>query len=184
MSGKADLIGMARGLLADPDLPQKVMEGRFDEIRKCIGCNQGCLDQIFRGKSCHCLVNVQAGREDDTRIRPVENRKKVLIIGGGPAGMEAARVAALRGHRVSLWEKSGTLGGQLRLAAAVPGRKWVHRPDQIPGKQFTAIRGRYTTANRSHPGAGKRFCPTVHHSRQWSRTGCTCYYRDRTQPRS
>ena len=121
--GKADLIGMARGLLADPDLPQKVMEGRFDEIRKCIGCNQGCLDQIFSGKSCHCLVNVQAGREDDTRIRPVENRKKVLIIGGGPAGMEAARVAALRGHRVSLWEKSGTLGGQLRLAAAVPGRK-------------------------------------------------------------
>ena len=74
--GRADLIGMARGLLADPDLPNKVREGRFDEIRKCIGCNQGCLDRMFSGKSCHCLVNVQAGREEDTRISPAENPKR------------------------------------------------------------------------------------------------------------
>ena len=123
VEGQADLIGMARGLIADPELPRKLQEGRWHEIRKCIGCNQGCLDAIFTGGSCRCLVNARAGREAETRIRPVESRKKVLVIGGGPAGMEAARVAAVRGHEVTLWEKDVNLGGQLVLAAAVPGRQ-------------------------------------------------------------
>ncbi len=123
IEGQADLIGMARGLIADPELPRKLEEGRWHEIRKCIGCNQGCLDAIFTGGSCRCLVNARAGREEETRIRPVERRKKVLVIGGGPAGMEAARVAAVRGHEVALWEKETNLGGQLTLAAAVPGRQ-------------------------------------------------------------
>jgi len=121
--GRADMVGMARGLMADPELPAKIAKGQFDEIRKCIGCNQGCLDAIFRNKSCLCLVNARAGREGETEIKPAQKPQKVLVIGGGAAGMEAARVAALRGHRVTLWEKSERLGGQLVLAAAAPDRQ-------------------------------------------------------------
>lgn len=120
--GRADLVGMARALMADPELPNKAAEGRFSEIRKCVGCNQGCLDKIFRGKGCSCLVNARVGRESETEIRPAETSRRVLVIGGGAAGMEAARVAALRGHSVTLWEKSGELGGQLLQAGAVPDR--------------------------------------------------------------
>ncbi len=120
--GQADLIGFARGLIADPELPNKAREGRFDEINYCIACNQGCFDPIFEGKPQTCLVNARAGAEGKLALEPASAKKKVMVIGGGPAGMEAARVAALRGHRVSLYEKSETLGGQLPLAAAPPGR--------------------------------------------------------------
>jgi 2,4-dienoyl-CoA reductase (NADPH2) len=120
--GQADLIGFARGLIADPELPNKAREGRFDEINYCIACNQGCFDPIFEGKPQTCLVNARAGAEGKLALEPASSKKKVMVIGGGPAGMEAARVAALRGHRVSLYEKSETLGGQLPLAAAPPGR--------------------------------------------------------------
>ena len=119
---QADLISMARGLLADPELPRKAQEGRFDEIRKCIGCNQGCMDHVFEGRIVECLVNAQGGHECEIEEKPAENKKRILIIGGGPAGMETARVAAWRGHDVTLWEKSDRLGGQLPLAAAAPGR--------------------------------------------------------------
>ena len=122
VQGRADLVGMARGLMADPELPNKVRDGRFREIRKCIGCNQGCLDNIFRGKSCTCLVNSRVGREAETVLKPAGFPKQVLVIGGGAAGMEAARVAASRGHQVTLWERKDRLGGQLLLAGAVPGR--------------------------------------------------------------
>jgi len=120
--GRADLIGFARGLIADPELPNKARQGRFDEINYCIACNQGCFDPIFEGKPQTCLVNARAGAEGKLALEPASSKKKVMVIGGGPAGMEAARVAALRGHQVSLYEKSGTLGGQLPLAAAPPGR--------------------------------------------------------------
>jgi 2,4-dienoyl-CoA reductase (NADPH2) len=120
--GQADLIGFARGLIADPELPQKAMEGRFDDINYCIACNQGCFDPIFEGKPQTCLVNARAGAEGKRTLEPASSGKKVMVIGGGPAGMEAARVAALRGHQVSLYEKSETLGGQLPLAGAPPGR--------------------------------------------------------------
>ncbi len=120
--GQADLIGFARGLIADPELPNKARQGRFDEINYCIACNQGCFDPIFEGKPQTCLVNARAGAEGKLALEPASSKKKVMVIGGGPAGMEAARVAALRGHQVSLYEKSGTLGGQLPLAAAPPGR--------------------------------------------------------------
>jgi len=119
---QADLIGFARGLIADPELPNKAREGRFDEINSCIACNQGCFDPIFEGKPQTCLVNARAGAEGKLTLEPASLQKKVMVIGGGPAGMEAARVAALRGHRVSLFEKNKTLGGQLSLAAAPPGR--------------------------------------------------------------
>jgi 2,4-dienoyl-CoA reductase (NADPH2) len=120
--GQADLIGFARGLIADPELPNKARQGRFDEINYCIACNQGCFDPIFEGRPQTCLVNARAGAEGKLALEPASSKKKVMVIGGGPAGMEAARVAALRGHQVSLYEKSGTLGGQLPLAAAPPGR--------------------------------------------------------------
>ncbi|NPV93169.1 MAG: FAD-dependent oxidoreductase [Firmicutes bacterium] len=122
VQGRADLVGMARVLMADPELPRKASEGRFREIRKCIGCNQGCLDMVFKGRPVTCLVNSRVGREGDTGITPAETRKRVLVIGGGAAGMEAARVAAARGHDVTLWEKSSRLGGQLLLAGLVPDR--------------------------------------------------------------
>ena len=120
--GQADLIGFARGLIADPELPNKALQGRFDEINRCIACNQGCFDPIFDQKPVTCLVNARAGAEGKLTIEPATRKKKVMVIGGGPAGMEAARVAAFRGHRVSLYEKEEKLGGQLHLAAAPPGR--------------------------------------------------------------
>jgi 2,4-dienoyl-CoA reductase (NADPH2) len=120
--GQADLIGFARGLIADPELPQKAREGRFDDINYCIACNQGCFDPIFEGKPQTCLVNARAGAEGKRTLEPASSRKKVMVIGGGPAGMEAARVAALRGHEVCLYEKTECLGGQLALAASPPGR--------------------------------------------------------------
>jgi 2,4-dienoyl-CoA reductase (NADPH2) len=120
--GVADLIGFARGLIADPDLPNKALEGRFAEINRCIACNQGCFDPIFEQEPVTCLVNSRAGAEGKLTIEPARQKKKVMVIGGGPAGMEAARVAALRGHQVCLYEKTEKLGGQLHLAAVPPGR--------------------------------------------------------------
>lgn len=121
--GLADMAGIARGLIADPFLPQKASEGRLDDVRRCIGCNQGCLDAVFSGRKVTCLVNARAGREFELQSAPADKVKNVLVVGGGPAGMEAARVAAERGHRVTIWEKSGSLGGQLNIAAVPPGRE-------------------------------------------------------------
>ena len=120
-SGKADFIGMARPLIADPDLPNKAKEGRLGDIRFCTACCR-CYDDIFSDRFMSCAVNPQAGREREYTIQQAEKAKRVFIIGGGPAGMEAARVAALRGHRVTLFEARDKLGGQL-LNAVVPPYK-------------------------------------------------------------
>ncbi len=118
--GKADFIALGRPLLADPDWPTKVKEGRFDDIRPCIGDHDGCLGRIMmEGKYLSCTVNPQTGMERELTIQPALQKKSVLVIGGGPAGLEAAWVAALRGHKVTLWEKSGELGGNL-IPASVP----------------------------------------------------------------
>ena len=121
-AGKADIVAMGRALLADPELPNKARRGEFREIRKCIACNQGCQDRE-PGLQTTCLVNTALGREKEMEIVPTKDPKKVLVIGGGPAGLEAARVAAERGHRVTLYEEDDEIGGQWRLAAKPPRKQ-------------------------------------------------------------
>lgn len=113
--GKADVIAMARGLVADPDLPIKTREGRAEEIRRCIACNV-CIDHLFQDKDIVCTVNPEVGRESEFELKPAPQRKRVMIIGGGPGGMEAARVAGLRGHEVTLYEEHHRLGGRIEAA--------------------------------------------------------------------
>ncbi|WP_406677799.1 FAD-dependent oxidoreductase [Neomoorella carbonis] len=119
-AGKADLISFGRELITDPEMPKKVIEGRLDEIRHCIACCQACIDELFRDHAIGCTVNARAGYEREFTLGRASRPRKVLVVGGGPAGMEVARVAALRGHQVTLWEKSGDLGGQLLLAFTPP----------------------------------------------------------------
>lgn len=120
--GKADFIAIGKGLITDPQLPAKAASGRIDEIRPCIGCIR-CIDNVTQqGGGLVCAVNAAASREREYGLGPAERSKRVLVIGGGPAGMEAARVAALRGHQVALYEKESSLGGQL-LQAVVPPHK-------------------------------------------------------------
>ncbi len=118
-SGKADIVSMARALLADPDLPIKAQRGAFDEIRFCIGCNEGCQDRIA-GFETTCLVNPAAGREKQMAIVPANKPKRIMVIGGGLAGIEVAKTAALRGHKINLYEENDRLGGQWRLASIPP----------------------------------------------------------------
>jgi len=117
--GKADLIAFGRGLLADPELPNKLASNKIEDVRPCILGNEGCTNRIGQGRPLRCEVNPAVGREAAFRMTPVAKKKKVMVIGGGIAGMEAARTAALRGHEVTLIEKSDRLGGHL-IAASVP----------------------------------------------------------------
>lgn len=120
---QADLIGMTRAVMCDPEMPNKAREGRTDEIRRCIACNEGCVGPSFMQLPIACALNYETGREVQGPIKTAENKKKVMIIGGGAAGLEAARVAALRGHEVSLYEKNDVLAKDLDIAAKAPGRQ-------------------------------------------------------------
>jgi 2,4-dienoyl-CoA reductase-like NADH-dependent reductase (Old Yellow Enzyme family)/thioredoxin reductase len=122
---KADLVCIGRGQLADPDLPRKAREGRYDEIRICIACNT-CMQSIFKLGRIECLVNPSLGREQEMAVAPAETRKRVFVVGGGPAGLETAWVAAQRGHDVHLFEKRSELGGKL-VTGSIPQHKFELR---------------------------------------------------------
>jgi len=122
-AGEIDVVGMTRALIADPELPRKAHEGRLDDIRTCVGANEGCIDRIYQGKPVTCVQNPATGREAELGdVTRVATPKKVVVVGGGVAGLEAARMAALRGCRVALLEKAAALGGQVLLAARAPAR--------------------------------------------------------------
>src|SRR4051812_6963008 len=122
-SGAADLISMARPLLADPDLPRKARDGREDEVNICIACNQGCLDKVFEKQRATCLVNPFAAYETELIVEPARVRKRVAVVGAGPAGLACATTLAERGHRVTLFEQAAEIGGQFRYAREIPGKE-------------------------------------------------------------
>ena len=118
--GKADLVAIGRGFLSDPHWARKVEEGRQKHIRPCVGCHDGCMGRLVVGKPTSCAVNPASGREKDYALSPANQSKKVMVIGGGVAGMEAGRVAALRGHKVVIYEKTDKLGGHVTEAVVMP----------------------------------------------------------------
>ena len=129
-SGMADMVAMGRPLLADPDWGTKIAAGKACDIRRCISCNKGCTDAIQNRQFLSCVLNAENGYENSRSIQPAAQKKKVAVLGGGPAGLEAARVAALRGHDVTLFEKTTSLGGQLNIACVPPRKEEMRRAAQ------------------------------------------------------
>lgn len=144
--GMVDFVSFARHALAEPELPNKAGEGRYDEIRPCVSCNQGCLDNRMKHQKITCLVNAEVGREvdllEDGKLpteRLSEHLEKILVIGAGPAGMEFARVSAKRGHSVTIWEKSDHTGGQFEVNSAPPGRQEFANFGKFLGKEILRL---------------------------------------------
>lgn len=149
--GDADMVSMARPLLADSDFVNKAKEDRADEINTCIACNQACLDHIFVGQTCSCLVNPRACNETELNYVPTTKKKKIAVIGAGPGGLSAATVAAQRGHEVTLFDAANEIGGQINIARQIPGKLEfnetlryfrrqleIHKVNQKLGKRITS----------------------------------------------
>jgi 2,4-dienoyl-CoA reductase (NADPH2) len=151
-SGAADLVSMARPLLADPDLPRKAAEGRDDEINTCIACNQGCLDRVFENKRATCLVNPRAAYETELRIEPAAKPRRVAVIGAGPAGLACATTLAERGHVVTLYEQAAEIGGQFRYAREVPGKEDFHDTLRYFRRRIELARVRLVLNTRADAG--------------------------------
>jgi 2,4-dienoyl-CoA reductase (NADPH2) len=123
--GCADMVNLGRVLIADPEWPQKALEGRVNEIRPCVGCSQGCTDEVFNGRAVFCVGNARAGFEGERQLLKTNNPKKVMIVGAGAGGLEAAVTAAICGHQVEIYEKDSDIGGQLWIAGAPPHKQEI-----------------------------------------------------------
>ncbi len=139
-NGRADMVSIGRPLIVDPELPNKYKRGQYDDIRTCIACNQGCFDSLLNFKPISCIYNAMAGHEGEYVISRTDKPKKVVVVGGGPGGMEAARVLALRGHHVTLYERGSHLGGQLRFAFIPPGREEIRNVITYLERQITKLK--------------------------------------------
>jgi 2,4-dienoyl-CoA reductase (NADPH2) len=136
--GCADMVSMARPLLADPDFVNKAAAGRAQDINTCIACNQACLDHAFKAKIASCLVNPRACHETELNYTPAVSRKRIAVIGGGPAGLACATVAAERGHAVDLFDAAGEIGGQFNMAKQIPGKEEFHETIRYFGRKIEA----------------------------------------------
>ncbi|MFG2028702.1 FAD-dependent oxidoreductase [Streptomyces sp. NPDC048825] len=150
--GYADMVSLARPMLADPDFVNKARDGRPEAINTCIGCNQACLDHTFSGKITSCLVNPRACHETELVLTPTRRRKRVAVVGSGPAGLACAVSAAERGHDVTLYDAAGEIGGQLNVARKVPGKQEFDETlryfrTQLELRGVEVRLGRYVTAD-------------------------------------
>ncbi len=134
--GDADMISMARPFLADPEWVNKAAQNRTDEINTCIGCNQACLDHVFEQKVASCLVNPRACHETEFNYNPTEKKKKIAVVGAGPAGLAASTIAASRGHIVTLFDADSEIGGQFNIAKQIPGKEEFYETVRYFKKQI------------------------------------------------
>lgn len=154
--GEADMVSMARPLLADPQWVNKAREHRAADINTCIACNQACLDHVFENKTASCLVNPRACAETELNYTPTATPKRIAVVGAGPAGLAAATVAAERGHRVTLFEAAGEIGGQFNLAKRIPGKEEFHETLRYFGRKLeqTGVEVRLGTTAEADALAG------------------------------
>ena len=138
-AGHADLVSMARPMLADAEFVNKAREGREDEINTCIACNQACLDHTFTGQEVSCLVNPRACHETLLNYAPTDSPKRIAVVGAGPAGLGYATVAAQRGHAVTLFDSAAEIGGQFNLAKRVPGKEEFYETLRYYGRMIEVL---------------------------------------------
>lgn len=158
---QADFIDLGRALIADPEFPRKAIEGQPEDIRKCIACLRCIEAVVFQHQPMRCTVNPTCGREREFKVEPAERKKKILVIGGGPAGMEATIVAAQRGHEVTLWEATDKLGGQLNLALIPPDKGELNNLSQYLSIQLERSKAKVELNKKATPEAIIEFAPDV-----------------------
>jgi 2,4-dienoyl-CoA reductase-like NADH-dependent reductase (Old Yellow Enzyme family)/thioredoxin reductase len=159
--GDADMVVLGRALLADPEWPSKAESGSWEDIAPCIGCGLGCVRARETGMDMTCIINPRVGRERETVLSPAERKKRVIIAGAGPAGLEAARIAALRGHEVTLYEKETAPGGQFNLAAVPPGKQELCKVIQYLHAQVEKAGARIRFGNEVSAGLVAKEMPDV-----------------------